>query len=486
MVIQPSSPQSIAVIGAGISGLAAAHRITELAPDCRIRLFERQDRLGGVLATVHENGYQVELSADNFITTQPWGLDLVGRLGLKDQLVQTNPACRRTFVMWKKRLHPLPDGFLMMAPTKMWPMAVTPVLSPLGKMRAGLEYFLPPRREEADESMAGFVRRRLGREIFERLVEPLVSGVYAADMEKLSLLATLPRFREMEREHGSLIRAMRKQMKAQRAAGKHVDQSGARYSMFVTLEQGLSSLIDALAARLPQGTIRLDTAVESISQVAEKWQVSAAGGPPELFDALVLATPSHVAAALLKSIDSPLSSDLAGIEHEGTAIVTVAFEDFQVKHPMNGAGFVVPGVEGSPILAGSFSSRKYLHRAPDGKTLIRTFVGGARAPEMAEMPDKRLVPLVLNELRDVLGISGDPIYQITAHWPGTMPQYHVGHLDLVARINTRCCAIPGLALAGNAYDGVGIPACIHSGERAAERLLAGEAAESLKTARKSG
>ncbi len=476
---EPSPPQRVAVIGAGISGLAAAHRLTELAPDCRIRLFERQHRLGGVLATVHENGYQVELSADNFITTQPWGIDLVGRLGLKNRLVQTNPACRRTFVMWKKRLHPLPDGFLMMAPTKMWPMAVTPVLSPLGKMRAGLEYFLPPRREESDESMAGFVRRRLGREIFERLVEPLVSGVYAADMEKLSLLATLPRFREMEREHGSLIRAMRKQMKAQRAAGKHVDQSGARYSMFVTLEEGLSSLIDALAARLPQGTIRLGTAVEEISPSQAGWQVTPAGGPPESFDAVILATPSHVAADLLRAIDPQLSSDLATIEHEGTAIVTVAFENSQVKHPMNGAGFVVPGIERSPILAGSFSSRKYLHRAPEAKTLIRAFVGGARAPEMAEMPDDRLVPIVLGQLREVLGISGDPIYQITAHWPGTMPQYHVGHLDLVARISTRCHAIPGLALAGNAYHGVGIPACIHSGELAAEWLMANEAAEKI-------
>ncbi|MHB8900678.1 MAG: protoporphyrinogen oxidase [Thermoguttaceae bacterium] len=472
MVSQIPSPRNIAVVGAGISGLAAAHRITELDPACRVRLFERQPRVGGVLATVHEDGYQVELSADNFITTQPWALELLGRLGLKDQLVQTNPSCRRTFVMWKKRLHPLPDGFLMMAPTKMWPMAVTPVLSPLGKMRAGLEYLLPPSRSDADESMAAFVRRRLGREVFERLVEPLVSGVYAADMEKLSLLATLPRFREMEREHGSLIRAMRRQMKLQRAAGKHVDQSGARYSMFVTLENGLSSMIDALAARLPEGAIRPATAVQSIANVDGVWQVSPAGGAPERFDAVILATPSHVAAALLAPIDAALARDLATIEHEGTAIVTKAFNDAQVKHPMNGAGFVVPGVEGSPILAGSFSSRKYLHRAPEGKTLIRAFVGGARAPQMADMPDEKLVPLVLAELREVLGISGDPIYQVTAHWPGTMPQYHVGHLDLVARINARCRDIPGLALAGNAYDGVGIPTCIHSGELAAQRLLA--------------
>jgi oxygen-dependent protoporphyrinogen oxidase len=464
-------PKRIAVVGAGISGLAAAHRIVELAPQCEVRLYEKQDRLGGVLATVHEQGYQVELSADNFITTQPWGLELVRRLGLGAELMQTNPACRRTFVMRKRRLYSLPDGFLMMAPTKMWPMAVTPVLSPVGKLRAGLEYFLPPSRDDRDESMAAFVRRRLGREVFERLVEPLVSGVYAADMEKLSLLATLPRFREMERKHGSLIRAMRKQMKAARAAGRHVDQSGARYSMFVTLERGLSSLIDALAARLPKAAVRLGTNVVRVEPSGGGWKVETCDGRSDRFDALILATPSHVAAELLKPVAAELSGDLAGIEHEGTAIVTMAFESSQVKHPMHGAGFVVPAIEGSPILAGSFSSRKYTHRAPDGKTLIRTFVGGARAPEMAEMADEKLVPLVLEELREVLGISGGPIYQVTAHWPRTMPQYHVGHLDLVARIERRTGALAGLALAGNAYGGVGIPACIHSGEQAAAKLL---------------
>ena len=369
--------------------------------------------------------------------------------------------------MRKRRLYPLPDGFLMMAPTKMWPMAVTPVLSPLGKLRAGFEYFLPPSRDDRDESMAAFVRRRLGREVFERLVEPLVSGVYAADMEKLSLLATLPRFREMERKHGSLIRAMRKQMQAARAAGRHVDQSGARYSMFVTLQRGLSSLIDALAARLPKAAVRLGR-TSSVERVR-----AAEGGDREGGQSIRRPDPgdaSHVAAGSLP-VAAELSGDLAGIEHEGTAIVTMAFEASQVKHPMHGAGFVVPSIEGSPILAGSFSSRKYTHRAPEGKTLIRTFVGGARAPEMAEMPDAELVPLVLEELREVLGISGGPIYQVTAHWPRTMPQYHVGHLDLAARIERRCGALAGLALAGNAYGGVGIPACIHSGEQAAAKLL---------------
>ena len=236
--------------------------------------------MGGVLSTVREEGFQVEQSADNFITTIPWGVDLCRRLGLADQLVQTNPAYRRTFVVHRGRLCPparrIPDD----GPHAMWPLAVTPLLSPLGKLRAAFEYFIPPREDDADESMAAFVRRRLGREAFDRLVEPLVSAVYAADLEKLSVLATLPRFREMERDFGSLILRH-----AASAASAHAvcgvgtrrvpdtSESGARYSMFVTLRDGLSSLVDAIASRLPAGAVHLNTSVTRIERSNEGWRV---------------------------------------------------------------------------------------------------------------------------------------------------------------------------------------------------------------------
>ncbi len=329
----------------------------------RVALFERGSRLGGVLWTIHESGFQVEQSADNFITTVPWGLDLCKRLGLGDELVQTNPDCRRTYVVRSGRLYRLPDGFMMMAPTQMWPLAVTPILSPLGKFRAALEYFLPARRDGADESMAAFVRRRLGREVFDRLVEPLVSAVYAADMEKLSVLATLPRFREMESEYGSLIRAMRAQMKTLKGGRPAPSQSGARYSMFVTLRRGLTSLVEALAARLPPGTVRLETPVDRMVRQSDGWRLWPAGGGPERFDAVILATPSHESARLLQPTDASLADDLGRIVHAGTAIVTVAYRRRQIRHKLDGMGFVVPAVERSPVLAGSFSSRKYVHRA---------------------------------------------------------------------------------------------------------------------------
>jgi oxygen-dependent protoporphyrinogen oxidase len=487
---QLSTPRRIAVIGGGIAGLASAHRLRELDPACELTLLEAGERLGGVLSTVHEDGFQIEQSADNFITTIPWGLDLCKRLGLGDQLVQTNPAHRHTFVVRRGRLCRLPDGFLMMAPTRLWPLALTPILSPLGKLRAALEWFIPPREDDADESMAAFVRRRLGRETFDRLVEPLVSAVYAADLEKLSVLATLSRFREMERDFGSLVRAMRHQMKSHPKGGS---ESGARYSMFVTLRDGLSSLVEAISARLPPGTVRLHTPVSRIERHGDGWRVETKGGrgkgeggeeqtakpsspfplPPSpfSFDALILATPSPVAARLLQPVDADLAADLASIGHSGTAIVSLGYAAHQIGHPLDGMGMVVPAVERSPILACSFSSRKYPHRAPAGKELLRVFVGGAHRPELAEMDDAQLRPLVLGELSRLLAIRGEPCYCRIAHWPGTMPQYHVGHLELVGRIEARLAALPNLKLAGNAYHGVGIPDCVHGGELAAERTL---------------
>ncbi len=462
-----STPRRIAVIGGGIAGLAAAHRLVELHPSCEIALFESRSRLGGALWTKHEEGFQVEQGVDNFITTLPWGLDLCRRLGLEDQLVQTNPDYRRTYVVRRGRLHKLPDGFLMMAPVRMWPLAFTPILSPLGKFRCCLEYFLPPRKEAGDESVASFVRRRLGREAYQQLVEPLVSAVYAADLEKLSIEATLPRFREMERRYGSLIRAMRKQASVRR---KGEEQSGARFSMFVTLRGGLSSMVDAIAAQLPAGAVRLGTPVERIERCGDGWRLWYSGAKYEDFDAVILATPSYVTAELLRPHDAELAEDLASITHSSTAVISMAFHREQIAHPLDGMGIVTPAVEHSAILACSISSRKYVHRAPEGKVLLRVFVGGQRRPELAEMEAKQLRPLVLGELAGLLGIEGPPVYSNIARWPNAMPQYHVGHKVLIARILASVAGLPNLELCGNAYRGVGIPDCIHGGRQAAEGI----------------
>jgi oxygen-dependent protoporphyrinogen oxidase len=487
MNTSPKTSFRVAVIGGGISGLAAAHRLVELWPECDVELLESRSRLGGAIWTVHEEGYQIEQGVDNFITTLPWGLDLCRRLGLSDQLVTTNPDYRQTFVVRRGRLYKLPDGFLMMAPTRMWPMAVTPILSPLGKLRCALEYFLPPRKDDADESMAAFVRRRLGREAYQRLVEPLVSAVYAADLEKLSVEATLPRFRAMEREHGGLIRAMRRQIAEHRRQSTEPQaggESGARFGMFVTLRGGLSSIPEAIVARLPDGAVRLASPVERIERDGGRWKLAVGKARDSAeslvvesrafdptFDAVVVATPSYAAAELLRPHDAELADRLASIAHSGTAILSLAFDREQIRHPLDGMGIVVPAAERSPILACSLSSRKYPHRAPEGKVLLRVFVGGSRFPEMAEMDEAELRPRVLGELAALLGIKGEPIYSNLARWPRTMPQYHVGHKELVAAIESRVERLPGIELCGNAYHGVGIPDCVHGAEQAAERVV---------------
>ncbi|MDR0610861.1 MAG: protoporphyrinogen oxidase [Planctomycetaceae bacterium] len=492
---------NIAVVGAGISGLSAAYRLGQLVPDATIRVFDRRNRCGGVLETLNRDGFQIEQSADNFITTIPYGVKLCKELGLGEQLIQTNPSVRRTYVVRRGRLHLLPDGFLMMAPTKLLPMAVTPILSPFGKLRAGLELFIPARKDDLDESMAHFVRRRLGREVFERLVEPLVSGVYAADMEKLSVLATLPRFREMERHDGSLIRAMQKQLAANRAA--HLaEQSGARYSMFVTLRNGLASLCNSLAAKLQPNSLQTGHEVTKVWKTANgQWVLetklcgsqTTSNLPTTLdssttsnssaisvlsadrshhFDAVIFATPIHESSRLLRDSIPKLADKLTEIRHEGTAVVTFAFNSDQIKQSFRGMGFVVPKTEQSPILAGSFSSLKYEHRAPKGKFLIRIFAGGSRFPELAELSDSRLQPILLTAMRKILQINGDPLFTEISHWPRTMPQYHVGHRELVQEIESLISSDPTLALAGNAFHGVGIPNCIQSGFQAAEKLTA--------------
>lgn len=528
----------IAIIGAGISGLAAAYKLRELAPEWSVSLFDPRHRAGGVLNTIEKDGFEMEEGADNFITTVPWGVDLCKRVGIADQLVTTDSRFRQTFVVFRNRLHKLPDGFMMMAPTQMWPLATTGLLSPLGKIRAGLELFIPRKADDADESMAAFGRRRLGREVFERLIEPLVSGVYAADLEKLSVLATMDRFREMEKEHRSLILAMRAEMSKRRKreredkrARQSGTESGPRYSLFVTLKGGFKLLSDTILQKLPNGTFRPGcrvTGLERISRQAAEgesgsgsgtasgsdsgsvWRLSweqvpesefpsvggvslpasrpdssgkldlntseslNSGARPhgsETFDAVIVCAPSYNAADLLRSTDESLAEELGTIAHSGTAIATMAFRREQIKRPVLGMGAVVPKVERSPILALSFSSTKYPHRAPDGTVLIRVFSGGARDESLAVMPDSQLVPLLLEKMRPLLQLEGEPICVHTSHWPNTMPQYYVGHLDKVASIEARVAQLAGLELAGNSYRGVGVPACIHSGEQAALRTI---------------
>jgi protoporphyrinogen/coproporphyrinogen III oxidase len=469
-----SGRKRVVVVGGGISGLAAAHRLGELDATIEVTLLEAGQRAGGVIETVRRDGYLIEHSADNFITNVPWAVDLCRRIGLAEQLIPTTSGQRSAMVVRGGRLVHVPAGFMLMAPARIWPLVTTPLLSPWGKLRLLAEYFVPRRKSSADESLASFARRRLGREAFERIVQPLVGGIYAADPERLSLHATMPRFAEMERRYGSLIRAARSR---DADANARREESGARYGLFVTPREGLGSLVEAIAAKLAPGSVRLSSPVERIGRdEGGTWIVTIAGGASEReeirCEAVIVATGAPAASAVLRDLDSRLAADLGRIAYSSTSIVLLAYRRDQIAHPLDGFGFVVPACEKRRILAGSFSSVKFAGRAPEEMVLVRVFIGGACQSELADLPDDELRRIAADELRELLGTRGEPAFADVARWPRSMPQYHVGHGALVAAIERAAARLPGLALAGNAYHGVGIPACIHSGEAAAERIAA--------------
>ena len=468
-----SSPHPrIAVIGGGITGLAAAHKLNQLRPEAEIHLFEANSQLGGVLQTEHRDGFLLEHGADNFITTVPWAVDFCQSIGFSDQLIETNPQHRRAFVVRRGKLHPIPAGFAIMAPSRIWPVVSTPTLSLRGKLRMACEPFVRRSQSNDDESLASFVRRRLGKEVYEQLVQPLVAGIYTADPEKLSIAATLPQFQQMEQKHGSLIRAMLKQTKDRRQASQ--SSSGARYSQFVAPRDGMSSLVEAAANRLTNTTISTSTPVTQLQQSEDSsWQITAGDSNAQQlpFDAVLMAAPAKHSARLLKPLDDSLSENLSRIEYGSCALVSMGFRRDQISHPLDGFGFVVPLVEQRKILSASFFSVKYANRAPADHVLIRVFVGGACQPELVDLEDAQLQDLVLKELTQLLKISGQPQLCSITRRVQAMPQYHVGHQQLAESIQDRVSQIQNFAMAGNALGGVGIPHCIRSGESAAESLI---------------
>jgi len=453
------------VIGGGVAGLAAAHRLVEHArasAPLDVILLERSERLGGSISTEHSGGFTIERGADAFLTEKPWALALCERLGIGERLIGTRAGDRRTYVVHQRRLVPLPDGFVLLAPTDVGALVRSPLFSWRGKLRMALDLVLPRRPDDAtDETLAAFVRRRLGREALERAADPLVGGIYTADPERLSLAATMPRFLELERRYRSLIRALHAEVGARATAG-------ARYGLFASHAEGMGALVAAVASRLPEGVVRLRTPVESLARDAQTWRVCSAGHSFAA-DAVVLATPGFVAAELLAPLDPPLASDLAAIEYASSATITLGFRSADVP-ALRGFGFVVPAIERRPLLACTFSSRKWANRAPEGHELLRAFVGGARRPEVAELPDDVLTATVRHELEDLLGVTAAPVLTRIHRHPRAMPQYAVGHLDRLARIDARLAGLPGLALAGGAYRGLGIPDCVRSGEAAADAV----------------
>ena len=464
----------IIVVGGGIAGLAAAHRLVELNREknlnFEVKLLEASQRIGGSIVTECIGDFIVEGGPDSFITEKPWALRLCDRLDLTSHLISTQSDHQRIYIVYRGQLLPLPEGFFLLAPTRLWPFLQSPLFSWAGKLRMAAELLLPRGGKNGDESLGSFVRRRFGPEALERVAQPLVGGIYAADPDRLSLAATMPRFLEMERQKRSLIWAMWSEQR--RRTRNRKSGSGARWSLFVTLTDGMQELVDAISRRLADGTVGVNSAVTKLTrdERTNRWRIVIDGNETIEADAVILATPAFRSAELVRSFAAAAADELKEITYASTATVILAYQRKDVPRPLKSFGFVVPVMESRKIMACTFSSLKYPGRAPDGYLLLRAFVGGNLQPELFEDDDPTMAKNVRDELADLLGIQAQPLFTRIWRHPNSMPQYEVGHQRRVERIEKALESLPNIALAGSAYHGVGISDCVRTGEEAAEKV----------------
>jgi oxygen-dependent protoporphyrinogen oxidase len=479
-MIDRSSRLHVVVIGGGITGLAAAYYVKEGAAardiPVSVTLLESSGRTGGALETIRRGGLIMETGADSFLSEKPAARELADRLGIGDDLINTQAQFRQTMIVRQSRLLPIPEGFSLMAPTWMGPVWRSRLFSPRGKLRIAIEPWIPPRRaldasDAEDESLASFVTRRLGREVLERVAQPLAAGIYTADPATLSVNATLPRFPAMEREHGSVIRGLRAAAKTRNAQARGT--SDARWSLFLSFRNGMSTLTDALSTHL-RDAIRFGHAVTEITLIsdASRWLVRRADGSWLAADAIICATPAYAAAPIVESIAPTLAAQLRELTYASAATVNLAWRAGAFATPPASFGFVVPILERRKIIAGSFSSLKFEGRAPAGTIVARVFIGGALQSAMMDLDDGQMAAIARDEFRDLFGVTAEPLYTCVRRWPEAMPQYLVGHRARVSAIEAEAAKLDRLTLTGAWQSGVGIPDCIAAGERAAASTLA--------------
>jgi len=456
----------IAIVGGGISGLAAAFALEERrrAGDAlEFVVYESGPRFGGVLFTEQVEGCLIEAGPDSFLTEKPWAADLCRRLGIEDQLIGSNDADRKTYILVKGKLVPMPDGLMFMVPTQLSPAILSSLFSPATKLRVAREWWYPARASNGDESVAALVERHYGAEMVDRLADPLLAGVYGGEAAQLSVRAVLPRFVEMESKYGSLGRGML-------AARKNVQRSLPAPSIFSSLKGGMQQLGEALVAKLPAEALRANSPVQAVQRQDRGWVVSA-GYASDQFDAVIVATPASAAAVLLEIASAELASELRAISYSSSVTVALGFDqNVRVALPP-GFGFLVPRREGKRLLAATFVHNKFPHRAPKDIAVVRCFLGGSRDEQVLQLTDENILNIVRDELRQILGVKADPLFTRLYRWNGAMAQYTVGHLERLQRIEGLVKPLPGLALAGNAYRGIGVPDCIRSGEAAVQQVL---------------
>ncbi len=456
------APPCIAIVGGGISGLSAAHHLARRRPDLRVILIERARRLGGKIVTERTDGFVVEGGPDSFLSSKPRGVGLARELGIEDRLQGTDESRRRTWVMSNGRLHPLPEGLSGLVPSRLEPLLESDLFSTAGKERLLEEPRVPVRTGEEDESVASFISRRFGSEVYDRMIEPLMAGIYAGDGRQLSLAATFPQLRRLELEYGSLTAGIRTNalpVPTQTRPG------------FLTPIGGTAEIVEALLRTIPDVEILAGSGVRSLGERGDEFVLRLEDDSQVSAAAVIVATPAHVAGELMAELDSAMAEALGAIPHVSSATVSLAFPSTKVPRALEGYGYVVPCQEGRAVLASTWSSSKFHHRAPEGWTLVRVFIGRSGMDHALESTDAHLVELARAEVADVLNCREAPLFQRVFRWVRGMPQYTMGHLERVDRLVERARHHPGLFVAGNYLQGVGLPDCIASGERAAEAAL---------------
>jgi oxygen-dependent protoporphyrinogen oxidase len=467
----------VTIIGGGIAGLATAYYLQKKSREqsqeapIHYTLVDSEPCFGGKIVTANEGDFVIEGGPDSFITQKPWGRQLCLDLGLAARLIPTNDDRRNIYVLDKGKLVPFPGGYRLTVPTEFIPFALSPLISPLGKLRMGLDLVIPPRQDKSDESLGSFIRRRLGQEALDKIGAPIMAGIYVADPERLSIQSTFPMFVEMEREYGSLIKAMR--AARQHHAGGH-RRNGKPPAMFNSLHGGMKELAETLVDAL-EGDLRPNCRVMGLRYRSPGFEITfdSAGSLPLTTDAVVLAVPAYVAASLLSPIEPKLTGLLNQIRYVSTATISLGYRrvDLGAEQNLDGFGFIIPKSENRQILACTWSSTKFDHRSPVDRVLLRVFVGGDGAEHLVELPDDDLIALARAEVAETMGITTTPVVQKLFRWIKGNPQYDVGHLERVEQIETLATAIPGLYLTGSAFRGIGIPDCVKSALNTVEQIL---------------